>query len=93
MSESKGIHCIVSGLVQGVFYRASTEDMANSLKLTGWVKNMPNGNVELQAFGNQEDLDKLVVWLWKGPSAAKVSDVKVNYIDIQEEFKGFVIKY
>jgi len=93
MSNSKVVHCIVSGLVQGVFYRASTKDMADSLNLTGWVRNIPDGKVELQAFGNPDNIQKLVDWLWKGPSAAKVSNVEVNYIDIQEEFRDFSIKY
>lgn len=93
MPENKGIHCIVSGLVQGVYYRANTKEMAESLSLKGWVKNIPNGDVELKAFGNKENLDKLIDWLWKGPAAAKVSNVKVNRIEIKGKFEDFTIKY
>ncbi len=90
--NNKGIHCIISGKVQGVFYRASTQKMAQNLTLTGWVSNIPNGNVELKAFGDNEKLQDLINWLWDGPSGAVVKDIEVNYIEL-ERFNGFVIKY
>ena len=69
-------HFRVCGLVQGVFYRASTEAMARRLGLKGWVRNGENGEVELVACGAVPQLDELEKWLWQGPASAKVSDVQ-----------------
>ena len=63
----KRIHAKVTGKVQGVFYRASTRDTARALGLTGWVKNMPDGSVELEAQGPEDKLEQLVIWLNQGP--------------------------
>lgn len=68
-------HFYVSGKVQGVFFRASTKEEAERLKLTGWVKNLPDGRVEVLATGTQEQLDELESWLQEGPATAKVSEV------------------
>ena len=86
-----GIHCVVSGKVQGVFYRASTKDKALSFNLTGWVRNLPNGDVELKAFGRADALQELVNWLWDGPAKAIVKDIDVNHISI-EHFNDFTVK-
>jgi acylphosphatase len=66
----------VSGRVQGVFYRASTEAMASSLGLTGWVRNCANGDVELVACGAPVQLEALEKWLWQGPPHARVTGVQ-----------------
>ena len=83
----------VYGLVQGVFYRASTQQQAQSLGLAGWVKNLRDGRVELVACGAEEILVKLEAWLKKGPPMARV-----DHIDIQQELdkpdtQGFEIRY
>jgi len=73
--EKTCIHCYVSGKVQDVWYRANTEKQAKALGLTGWVKNLPDGRVELVACGDSEALAKLREWLWEGPEEANVTDV------------------
>lgn len=69
---------VISGRVQGVFYRQNTVDQAKLLGITGWVKNLPNGDVEALLCGDAEKVDILCEWLWDGPAAARVSDVKLT---------------
>jgi acylphosphatase len=89
--EQKGFHCIISGRVQGVFYRASTQKKAHELALTGWVRNLANGNVELMAFGTEEQLRTLHNWLWQGPPAAQVADVTCAEVPWQS-FDDFAVR-
>jgi len=90
MNQS-GLHCIISGRVQGVFYRASTQKQAKILGVSGWVRNLPDGNVETMAFGTTEKLEQFKDWLWQGPSRAKVENVEVKQIP-WEEYKTFEVK-
>ena len=69
---------IVIGLVQGVFYRAQAKEKADALGLTGFVKNLDNGGVEIFAEGPEEKLKELEQWCRKGPPKAKVTDVTVT---------------
>lgn len=73
---------LVVGKVQGVFYRDSTQQQAMRLGLTGYVKNLPNGHVEIEVCGEQSKLDELLQWLWKGPIMSKVEDVQSKDISI-----------
>jgi len=68
---------LISGRVQGVFYRASAQQQATSLGLHGWVRNLVDGRVELLACGDQMILDELEKWLQIGPEYAKVSNIEV----------------
>ncbi len=67
--------CLVSGRVQGVFYRATTAGRARELGLAGWVRNLADGRVEVRACGEKADVEALCQWLWQGPAGAQVSDV------------------
>lgn len=67
---------IVTGRVQGVYFRQSTRDQAASLGLTGWVRNLPDGSVEGMACGTPAALEQLNSWLRRGPPAAKVDAVE-----------------
>jgi acylphosphatase len=82
---------LVTGRVQGVFYRASTQDTAHRLGLTGWVRNLENGSVELLACGEDEKLQELERWLWQGPPHAQVTQVVVQGCVIQS-FVGFSVR-
>ncbi|MHA6205565.1 acylphosphatase [Dyella soli] len=66
---------LVSGKVQGVFYRASAREQALALGLAGYAKNLPDGRVEVVATGSGSALDALEQWLWRGPASARVDDV------------------
>lgn len=69
------IRATVSGKVQGVFFRDSAKKKADELGLTGWVKNLPNGDVDVFACGERDPLMLLTEWLWEGSAAAEVSNV------------------
>jgi acylphosphatase len=72
---AKQIHCLVRGRVQGVFFRTSTQREAKRLGLTGWVKNLADGTVEVVAEGEDDSLKEFVGWLQRGPTAARVERV------------------
>jgi acylphosphatase len=84
---------LVTGRVQGVFFRASTQDVARQLGLTGWVRNLYGGNVEVLACGEPAQLDQMESWLKKGPPSAKVESVSSIDVEAKEkEYEGFGIK-
>jgi acylphosphatase len=66
---------LVTGEVQGVFFRASTRNEALRLKLRGYARNLPDGRVDVVACGDAAAVDELEQWLWQGPPAARVDDV------------------
>jgi acylphosphatase len=66
---------LVSGHVQGVFYRASAREQALMLDLSGHARNLPDGRVELLAMGSEAAIEAFERWLWRGPAAARVDAV------------------
>jgi acylphosphatase len=70
-------HLLITGLVQGVGYRASFEAQARALELKGWVRNRMDGSVEAMVKGDAQSLDAIVDWARRGPPLARVEDVKV----------------
>jgi len=83
------IRCLVSGRVQGVFFRAATRSKAIELGLQGRARNLPDGRVEVIACGPHERLSQLQEWLWEGPSHARVSEVICEIVQEAEAFVGF----
>jgi acylphosphatase len=79
---------LVSGRVQGVFYRASTRNEAQRLGLAGSARNLDDGRVEVIASGAEESLTALERWLWQGPPSARVEDVLREAI-ADRDFDGF----
>lgn len=84
-------HFLVSGYVQGVFFRAASESVARRLDLTGWVRNLPDGRVELVACGEKAKLEELEQWLRQGPPRARVEQVTVRDVAAQV-FTGFSVR-
>lgn len=84
-------HFLVSGQVQGVFFRAATEAAARRLGLTGWVRNLRDGRVELIACGAEDRLVELEQWLWQGPPRARVTQVEAGEAPPQS-FDGFFVR-
>lgn len=82
----------VSGRVQGVFYRASTREQAAALGLTGWVRNLADGRVELVACGPADVVAELEQWLYQGPRYAQVDQVLIEDITL-DSFTGFQVRY
>lgn len=93
MNELVRAHIYISGIVQGVFFRSHTREVARSFDLTGWVKNLPDGRVEVVAEGPEDEIKQFISWCHKGPSHARVDDVEVFWEDATGEFKDFEIRY
>ena len=89
--DTKQLRIIVSGVVQGVFYRASTQDKAQLLGLVGWVRNRKDGTVEICVQGFQPQLDDLLHWCHRGPDQAHVTNVDVYSEDVSSIFNSFDI--
>lgn len=81
----------IRGRVQGVFFRASTRQEALSRNLSGWVRNLPDGDVEAVACGQSVDLEAFEAWLWEGPELARVDVVQVEERQY-EDFSGFTVR-
>lgn len=87
----KQVQLFVRGRVQGVFFRASAQREAKRLGLTGWVKNRPDGAVELVAEGEEDQLKELIGWANRGPSNARVERVDVRWRSFVGDFSDFRI--
>jgi acylphosphatase len=87
--DKQRFHVRISGRVQGVFFRASTESEARRLGLSGWVRNCPDGSVELVAEGATTKLEDLLAWCRHGPPRAEVEDVQVEWGPFTGEFPNF----
>lgn len=90
MTKQLTLH--LSGKVQGVFFRDNTKKIAQSLNLTGYVKNLDDGRVKIVAQGSNEDLDKLISWAKEGPSSANVTSISKNFSEPEEKHSQFKIK-
>jgi len=90
----KRIHVFISGKVQGVGFRAFVSQKVDTLKLnvTGWVKNLPDGRVELIAEGPSADLERLMTEVAKGPAAARVDAIEQKEAAYTGEFKRFAVE-
>ncbi|KYC52384.1 MAG: Acylphosphatase [Candidatus Methanofastidiosum methylothiophilum] len=82
----------VSGLVQGVFYRANAQKEAQRLKVTGYIKNLSDGRVEAVIEGEDLCVNKMIQWCEVGPKYARVDKVEVISEQYKGEFKDFLIK-
>lgn len=89
---SERIELRITGMVQGVFFRASTQAKAHELGLTGWVRNAPDGSVELVAEGHAEALAAFERWCHAGPSAARVDRVDARRATATGEFASFHVR-
>lgn len=89
----KRMHVIVSGRVQGVFFRAFTQDTAQALKLTGWVRNLFDGRVEAVFEGEDTNVQSMLEWCKKGPPHAVVKHVDASEEPYTGEFRDFRITY
>lgn len=94
MADLASVRVIVYGYVQGVFFRAFTSRRATELGLTGYVRNLPDGeSVEVVAEGERRQLEQLIGYLKVGPPAAKVERVVTNWSEYSGGYSGFSIRY
>ncbi|MFN3487076.1 MAG: acylphosphatase [Planctomycetota bacterium] len=84
-------HLFISGLVQGVFYRATCQREAQARGLSGWVRNLPDGRVEAVLQGPREAVEDMIRWCAKGPPRAQVSKIDLTYEPPEPGLQGFRI--
>ncbi|MBE3602407.1 acylphosphatase [bacterium] len=89
--DSARLRLIVSGRVQGVFFRAAARERARTLNLRGYAKNLSDGTVEIVVEGRREDLRAMAEWARIGPPAARVDDVRVEWSESLQEFEDFTV--
>ncbi len=92
MTARLRVHLVVSGIVQGVSFRAYTVDEARRLGVAGWVRNLPDGRVEAEAEGDREAVEALVAWCRRGPPAARVEGVEVERKAFGGELRPFEVR-
>lgn len=86
----KTVRFTIKGKVQGVFYRATAKEVADLIGVKGWVRNLPDNNVEITATAPEDILQKFIDWCKQGPPKARVEEVIIDELS-PEEFKGFRI--
>ena len=82
----------VSGQVQGVFFRDSTRQKAEELGLAGWVRNVPDGQVEALFEGPSEKVEEMVRWCEEGPQRASVENVDTDFENAEGDLEGFEVR-
>jgi acylphosphatase len=85
-------HCFISGRVQGVSYRYSAQQQAHQLGVTGWVRNLTDGRVELLIQGETEQLEHMLNWANKGPLFAEVTSIDISEQSLDQTFTDFEIR-
>ncbi len=93
MSDHVRVHVIISGRVQGVFFRMETQRAARRLGVTGWVRNLPDGTVEAVLEGSRSQVDAMLDWCRQGPPSARVDDLRIQEQSAAGEFEGFDVRY
>lgn len=87
------VHVLISGRVQGVWFRATTKKKADQLGLTGWVRNTSDGRVEAVFEGKESLIEQMLDWCHEGPPLAKVKTVDLSKEPATHEFNTFSIRY
>ena len=93
MEEQVRAHVIITGRVQGVFFRVETQRAAEGFGVSGWVRNKRDGTVEAVFEGRQKDVDATLNWCRQGPRMARVDKVDINWQDYTGEFDRFDVTY
>jgi acylphosphatase len=92
-AKTAAVHLFVSGYVQGVGFRFYVERVANELGVVGYVRNLPNGRVEVEAEGPKARLADLIEQVRRGPRAARVSDVEIEWTAPSGDFDSFSLRW
>ena len=93
METKARAHVVVTGRVQGVYYRYATREEAVMRGVKGWIRNLKDGRVEAVFEGEKSKVEEVIDYCHYGPPAAKVSSVVVTWEEYTGEFKGFSIRY
>jgi acylphosphatase len=87
----KRVELLIAGMVQGVGFRYYTYQKAQQLRITGWVKNLPDGRVEVLAEGEQSVLEELISELKTGPSFSSVRDIEITWSEPTGQYSSFEV--
>ena len=93
MADKMRVHVIISGKVQGVFFRMETQLAAEAHKVNGWVKNTPDGRVEAVFEGDSGQVGEMIQWCWKGSRMSRVEAVDTTEETYVGDLSGFSITY
>ena len=93
MEDKVRAHVIIHGRVQGVFFRVETQRAAGRCKVSGWVRNKPDGSVEAVFEGEKSRVDEILQWCHQGSPGARVDRVELEWEAYSGEFSGFEITY
>lgn len=85
-------HLLIFGRVQGVAFRYYTQDIAQSLEIKGWVRNCWDGKVEIVMEGDEEKVEQLINWCYRGPGSAIVEKIDIEWGKYKGEFNSFSIR-
>ncbi len=91
--ENLRAHAVIHGLVQGVYFRASTREEAVRVGVAGWVRNLPDGTVEAVFEGEKKKVEEIVAWCYRGPAGATVVKVDLTWEAYRGEFTHFDVRY
>ena len=89
----KRVHLFVTGRVQGVFFRQATKVIAIKNNVTGWVRNLDDGRVEILIEGDDKCIDSVIAWCDCGPANSRVDDIQINNENYLGNFKNFEVRY
>jgi acylphosphatase len=89
----KALHLMIHGRVQGVWYRATTKEVASRFGIFGWVRNSPDGSVEAHIQGEDAAVDEMLDWCRRGPPGAYVDHIDIAEVKPKDEYKSFSIRY
>ena len=93
MTELARLHAVVYGHVQGVNFRTATRRQGQALGVSGWVRNLPDGSVEVIAEGQRSSLQQLLNWLHSGPPASRVRDVRFTWHEYEGALSQFSVRF
>jgi acylphosphatase len=91
--EKISVRLLVTGKVQGVYFRFNLQQIAKKNYVVGWVRNLLDGRVEAFLEGNKGDVDKVIEWSKMGPENARVDEVKTDYLQYEGKFSDFIIQH
>lgn len=93
MEDKIRARIFAEGIVQGVFFRENTRQKADELGILGWVRNLPDGRVEIVIEGEKQKVEKMIKWIEKGYKFAKVEKIDIKLEKFNGEFQNFKIRY
>lgn len=93
MTDKKAVRVIITGRVQGVFFRMETKRAAQRFQVNGWARNKRDGTVEALFEGETKNVDDMIDWCKDGPPMASVTDVQIHQISYSGEYVDFIIRH